>query len=389
MKFIHTADWHLGRSFCNVSLIEDQAHVLEQLIVLVKDTKPDALIISGDIYDRAIPPKEAVSLLDETLSELILGIKIPAVILIAGNHDSPQRLQFGSRLMEKLRLHVFGTISDYPKSIDMFDDWGRVCFYPLPYAEPSILRESFKDEEIADHDSALHAWSKIVWRNHPQDARAVAVNHVFVVGGHGSDSERPLSVGTSGTVDAKRLDGFNYVALGHLHRPQTLGDGRIHYSGSLLKYSFSEADHKKSVNLVQMDGAGKCKVEFVAFKPKRDVRCVEGFMEEILKSQSTLGNNDYVQVKLLDTSTIFDPISRLREIYPNVLDLDRSVMYPEITLATRSIDQRKKDVVSDFGDFFNQVTGTPLNDEQRLAFISVVEKAQQEEREATQPNETD
>ncbi|MBI3244150.1 MAG: exonuclease SbcCD subunit D [Chloroflexi bacterium] len=382
MRFIHTADWHLGRSLYNISLIEDQAYVLNQLIDLTRDTQPALLIIAGDIYDRAIPSTDAVQLLDDTLSRLILGIGIP-VLLIAGNHDNPQRLQFGARLLEKLKLHVFGALSER-SFIQMYDEAGAVSFYAMPYAEPSLMREYLQNDQITNHDSGLRAWVNDLKAkpSFSSMTRPVLVGHAFVVGGEASD-ERPLSVGTAGTVSADCFDGFHYVALGHLHRPQSLANEKIHYSGSLLKYSFSEASHSKSVNLVEIDATGQCKVERIPFTAKRDVRYVEGTIAEILSGKVERGNlEDFVKVKLKYTGAILNAASKLREVYPNFSGID----YPTRTLETNSplskTDHINSDIATLFAAFYQEVTGQQLTSEQAAVFSSVVDKVRLQEREA-------
>ncbi len=243
MRFIHTADWHLGRSFYNVSLIDDQAYVLHQLIDLARDARPDVVIVAGDVYDRAIPSVEAVRLLDEVLCRLILDLKLP-VILIGGNHDSPLRLEFAARLMESHCLYLYGSLSDRLHAIDMFDEGGRVTFFPLPYTEPAHTSEHFNIPGIVSHEDALLKWLTFIKGKRLLASRAVLIHHGFVAGGEKSESERPLDIGGTECVSAECFDDFDYVALGHLHRSQSLGkNGHIHYSGSLLDWKMSCRSH--------------------------------------------------------------------------------------------------------------------------------------------------
>ena len=382
MRFIHTADWHLGRSFYNISLIEDQAYVLNQLVSLTQETKPDAFIIAGDVYDRAVPPTEAVKLLDEVLCRLIFDVKVP-VIIVAGNHDSPLRLEFAARLMETHRLHVFGSLSGRIKAIDMFDEWGGVSFYPMPYAEPSQVGEYLHEEHIVSHEDALRRWISIVKNNLIEGSRTVLINHAFVVGGEESESERSLDVGGTGAIPLACFSGFHYVALGHLHRPQCLGDDqRIHYSGSLLKYSFSEAPHTKCAKIVEMDSGGVCKVESILLTPKHDVRRIEGKMDDLLNSRIELGNrDDYIQVGLLDKGAIFDAPGRLRDIFPNFVGVERVGLINSEAKIER-VDHRQREVTSLFRDFYEFVTGEALTEEQDKVFTRIANKVQQSERAA-------
>jgi exonuclease SbcD len=270
MRFIHTSDWHLGRSLCGERLIEDQRHVLAQLIQVVKDFNPDAVLVAGDIYERAVPAPDAVQLLDEVVSELVLDCGVN-VFIIAGNHDSAARLGFGARVMARSRLHVAGSLRDGPHVLRLADAAGDVAFCTVPYAEPAIAADELACPSICDHDTAMRAAIERIRAVVPS-GRAVLMAHAFVPGTEESESERALTVGGAGTVAADAFDGFAYVALGHLHRAQALGDGHIRYSGSILKYAFSEECHVKTVELVDMDEAGRCNVERVALTPRREVR---------------------------------------------------------------------------------------------------------------------
>lgn len=378
MKFIHTADWHLGRIFWGVHLTEDQSYVLGQLVSIVKDIKPDAVLISGDIYDRSVPPSEAVSLMDEVVSEIVLGFKIP-IIIIAGNHDNSARLDFASRLLKEQRFHIFGRLESRTKPIIIEDKYGPVYIYPVPYAEPSIVREKLEDDTPSDPASALKAIIDGIKKTKPKKTRSILMAHAFVVGGKESESERPLSIGGTSTVEASLFDRFDYVALGHLHRPQDVDDEKIVYSGSLMKYSFSEAFHTKSVAFVEMGDDGRCVLERIPLKPKRDVRVVRGYLKDVLKSPKTKGNSkDFVLVQLLDTGAILDVMGQLREVYPNVLHLERPNL--EFSGQVKGIDHHKVDDISLFSSFFSQVTGEELSKVQRDTFASIVDELRSNER---------
>jgi exonuclease SbcD len=381
MRFIHTADWHLGRLFHGVHLTEDQAHILDQFVAFVRDSRPDVLLIAGDIYDRAVPPPEAVALLDDALSRLVLDLRVP-VVLIAGNHDSPQRLGFGSRLLSGQRLHIFGSFSDDLTPVVIEDRAGPVYIYAVPYAEPPVVRESLRSDLIQTHQAAMLALIERIHQVHPPGKRSVLVAHTFVVGGLECESERPLSVGGAGAVDCACFAGFDYVALGHLHRPQSAGKDSIQYAGSLLKYSFSEADHNKSVSLVEMDAQGRCNVEKISLTPRRDVRCLAGYLADILKGPKSGENpQDYLMVTLLDTGAILDTIGKLREVYPNVLHIERPSLMAGGELHGSRTDHRQMNDTELFAAFFLQTTGEPLTEEQRSAYAAVVNAMQQRERE--------
>lgn len=436
LKFIHTSDWHLGRIFYGVRLTDDQAYVLDQFVDLVRDESPDAVVIAGDIYDRTAPPVEAVQLLDETLSRIVLGLGVP-VILIAGNHDSPERLSFGSSLMQTQGLHIIG-LPDMCAPIEISDEHGPVWFVPIPYAEPAVVRERLCAPDAHDHDTAMKAQfeaaaaeainfataqygavgtgelgegpgkQKIAWGGMPDagspamrslfehsaaadfspnivpwNVRAVAVAHAFVSGGTVSESERPLSVGGAGMIDISHFLPFTYTALGHLHRPQTMSETAVRYSGSLLKYSFDEADHSKSVTVVEIDGDGTPSVRVVSLTPKRDVRKIKGRFEEVMRGPGPgESRHDYISVCLTDREAIWDAMNRLRAVYPNVMQIvpseDAMADAAESGLVAARVDHRKVTDLELFCDFYSQVTGEAMSDDEKAAFVAILEKAQAE-----------
>jgi exonuclease SbcC len=319
MRFVHASDWHLGRLFHGEHLTGDQAHVLEQLVTLVGESKADALIVAGDLYDRAVPPSEAVELLDETLSRLAMDVRVP-VVLIAGNHDSPERVGFASRLLERSGVHVFGPVQGKPGSVVLEDEHGSVVVHAIPYTDPPQARHALGDEDIKDHDAAVRGLVASARDHAPPGPRSICVAHAFVVGGEPSESERPLSVGGSGVVAADCFTEYSYAALGHLHRPQTAGAPHVRYSGSLLKYSFSEADHAKSVSLVELDAKGQANVEEITLSPKHDVRVVTGMLADLLEGPAEgKSREDYLLVRLENREALLDVMGKLREVYPNVM----------------------------------------------------------------------
>lgn len=384
MRLIHTADWHLGRLFHGTHLTDDQAHVLDQFVDLVREERPDAVLIAGDLYDRAVPPPEAVALLDDTLTRIAVGLEVP-VILMAGNHDSPDRLSFGSRLMTARRVHVFGRLTATIEPVVLHDEHGPVHIAVLPFAEPAVVRERLEDATVQDHDAALRALTARVRVRVPADGRTVLMAHAFVAGGEVSESERPLSIGGTGTVDAGCLAGFHYVALGHLHRPQSIGSERVQYSGSLLKYSFSESGHAKSVARVELDARGGVRVERLPLTPRRDVRTVRGTLDEVIEQGRSDGRSeDYVLAVLTDRGALLDAMGRIREVYPNCMELDRSAF---MTAAAggdgaRPVDHRSRSEEELFGDFMQQVAGGPPSTEESAVFREIVEAMDREEREA-------
>nr|WP_092074834.1 exonuclease SbcCD subunit D [Dendrosporobacter quercicolus]NSL48969.1 exonuclease SbcCD subunit D [Dendrosporobacter quercicolus DSM 1736]SDN16129.1 Exodeoxyribonuclease I subunit D [Dendrosporobacter quercicolus] len=381
MRFIHTSDWHLGRIFHGLHLTDDQAYILDQFVAFVGEAKPDAVVIAGDIYDRAVPPTEAVELLDDVLSKILLDYRTP-VVMIAGNHDSPERLGFGNKLLARQGLHVVGALPGQLEPIVLNDKSGPVYFAPLTYAEPALVRERL-DIAVADHEQALKALIDHTLAKIPQRGRKVAIAHAFIAGGAESESERPLSVGGSSAVSAALFKPFHYTALGHLHQPQQAGADNIRYSGSLLKYSFAEAGQSKGIQLVELNEQGAASVEMVSLKPRRDVRCLEGYFNDILQGPPAGGpQDDYVMVTLQDLEPILDARGRLESIYPNILHIERPAVMSGGKLQKPSGDHRRLTEAELFGAFFSQMTGQELSAEQAGQFAGVVEEFYREQREA-------
>jgi exonuclease SbcD len=432
MRFIHTADWHLGRLFYGVHLTEEQALVMDQLIDIARDARADALVIAGDIYDRAVPPPDAVRLLNDCLSRLILDVKIPT-LLIAGNHDSADRLDFGARLFDGRRLHVTGQFRRPCEPVIFHDAHGPVAFHALPYAEPATVRSALQCAAIVDHDSAMrHAIDRIRAAYEAPNAdgrsgaldgarsdgplegrsssladagsralggasvpnssvvrRSVLIAHAFVAGGAECESERPLSVGGSGVVSADAFAGFNYTALGHLHRPQSLAGGAIRYSGSLMKYSFDEADQAKGIYIVDMAADGSCSVETIPLKPRRDVRRIEGMFDDLMRGvvgglPDGGSREDYVQADILDPGPILDAMARLRETWPNLLNINRpnrQFTGAGAGAAGARPDVRRTSERTLFNDFFQFTTGEALSPEQNAEFTAVLDRIRREDRE--------
>ena len=383
MRFVHCSDWHLGRLFHGRHLTEDQAHVLlgeGQLLDLCRDAKAEALVVAGDLYDRAVPPSEAVELLSETLERVARDLKIPA-LLIAGNHDSPERIGFGAALMESSGIHLAGPVRAEPARVVLEDAHGTVSFHLLPYAEPAVARHELEEPDLQGHDAVLRA---LAGRARAQaEARSVLVAHAFVTGGEESESERPLSIGGADRVDAEAFEGFSYVALGHLHRPQRAGAERLRYSGSLLKYSFSEADQRKSVSVVELDAAGELSVEQVELSPRRDVRVIQGRLEKLLEGPAAGENReDYLLARLEDREALLDPMGKLREVYPNVLHLERAGREGEGLAGAPRVDRRGQGDAELFESFVREVTDEDPSDEERAAFLEVAERLRRGERES-------
>jgi len=392
MRLIHTADWHLGRIFFSRHLTDDQEHVLDQFVDLVERTGPDAVLIAGDVYDRAIPPIDAVRLLNRILSHIVRRLGVP-VFVIAGNHDSAERLEFGSDLLRERNLFISGSAAPDAAPVLLHDEHGPIAICPLPFCEPALVRARFENDSIHDHQTALAAVIAAMGAQIPDRCRSVALAHAFVTGAESSESERPLMVGGSANVSADLFDRFDYVALGHLHKPQSIKRNRIRYSGSLLKYSFSEASHAKSVDIVEIDARGAVTIEPVGLKPLHDVRQISGHLADLVgeDEDSTDGvdhadgarNADYLMVTVEDRGAQLDLMGKLRTVFPNVLHIERPLR-PEDSEAVTPIEDRLNRTEEEiFSSFFKEATGKDLSDEEGKELRALLDGLRRAEREAS------
>ncbi len=316
MKFLHTSDWHLGRQFHNVSLLEDQRYVLKQLIDYLKNNAVDAVIVAGDVYDRSVPPTVAIELLDEVVSSICTDLNIP-MIMIPGNHDGARRLGFAAKQMKGAGLHI---ISDFEQMMTPVvlksDQAGDVAFYGMPYNDPEQVRHYYRNS-VTTHDEAHQFLCECIKAQRDTSQRHVLISHCFVDGAMESDSERPLSIGGSDRVNHEHFADFDYVALGHLHQPQKKGEEHIRYSGSLMKYSFSEQHQKKGMTLVELNDAGFVAAEHIPLSAPHDMRIIEGELDQLLEQGKTDPSaHDYLLVRLHDKHAILDPMEKLRKVYP-------------------------------------------------------------------------
>ena len=385
MRFIHTADWHLGRLFFGRHLTDDQAHVLDELVHLARDARVEAVVIAGDVYDRAVPPVEAVELFDEVLSRLLLDEKLK-VIYIAGNHDSAARLGFGSRLLAGGGVFVAGQLQADAAPVVLDDAHGKVAFSLLPYMEPATVRFAYGEaaEELAGFDEATSFAVARAAALVPEGCRSVAVAHAFIAGGASSDSERPLSVGGSDSVSPACFAPFSYTALGHLHAPQQAGAANIRYAGSLMKYSFSEAGQRKGATVVDLAADGSVMIEEAALAAPHDLQVVRGTLQKILEDRECFPKSeDYIAVELMDKGPVLDAHGKLSRIYPNVLQVTRPGLMEQAG-ALREQGRKKLERPDDvlFGEFFADMTGETLDEAQKKELFDVLEELLREEREA-------
>lgn len=372
MKFFHTADWHLGKLVQGVYMTEGQRYVLTQFVEAVKEEKPDAVIIAGDLYDRAVPPTEAVTLLDEVLRHIVVDLKTP-VIAVAGNHDSPSRLDFGSHLMRQNGYYIEGRLKRANDPVVLNDEFGEVHFHLVPFADPSVCRQIYEDDTITDFNIAMQRVIEEI--QFDENARHIFVGHAFVTP-HGeeeentSDSERPLAIGGAEYVSAHLFKPFHYTALGHLHQAHYVGNETIRYAGSPMKYSISEENHQKGFFVVEMDGEGNIDVQKRMLIPQHDMRTVAGLMEEIEAHPSS---DDYVFVKLHDETPVLFPMEKVKSIYPNAMHIERKI---NRTAATKeheevSVDEKPDDLTL-FKYFYSQVNDAEPDAEVVQLFAEVL-----------------
>ena len=371
MKLIHLSDLHLGKRVNEVSMIEDQEYILQQILRIIREENADAVMLCGDIYDKSVPSAEAVTLFDEFLSRLSrLQVQ---VLAISGNHDSPERLAFGSRLMEGAGIHMSPVYHGAVTPIELTDEHGAVCFWLLPFLKPAHVKRFFPEERIESYTDAV----RIAIENMDLDPakRHVLLTHQFVTGAATCESEE-ISVGGSDNVDAAVFDGFDYVALGHIHGPQNIGSNRVRYCGTPLKYSFSEAEHYKSVTVVKLGEKGETQLHTVPLIPRHDLRIIRGSFAEVTDKAFYAGTaaDDYLQVVLTDEEDIPEAIGKLRVIYPNLMKLT----YDNTRTRTNQLigdaeDVERKSPLQLFAELYEQQNNRPMTEEQQIFTQSLIE----------------
>ena len=359
MKLMHLSDLHLGKRVNDSSMLEDQAYILSQILSLVDTEKPDALLIAGDVYDRSVPSAEAVELLDDFLWKLSRR-KIP-VFLSSGNHDSPERLAFGGRLMEESGIHISPVYDGTIAAHVLQDAHGEVIIRMLPFVKPAHVRRFFPDDTIESYTDAIRV--AVSHMNVDPRGRNVLLAHQFVTGALLCDSEEK-SVGGLGNVDKDVFADFDYVALGHIHGPQDIVSGKIRYCGTPLKYSLSEADHKKSVTMVELGEKGEISVRTIPLVPLRDLRQIRGTYQELTDRSRYEGTaiEDYLYIVLTDEEDIPEAMGRLRVIYPNIIGLN----YDNARTRSRNLvegpaDLQQKSPLNLLGELYEIQNGSPMS----------------------------
>ena len=411
MRFLHTADWHLGRIFYGQYLTDDQAYVLEhQFFTILKEEKIDGILLAGDVFDRAVPPIEAIELWDSIITRLAMDYKVP-LFVVSGNHDGAERLEVGRSMLSESGIHIWGSPHHalQPFEFEGFD--GRVAICPMPFSEPRRIGDALglnsseskpvdtdmtddtlfsyvddKDQEavalnLHNYDQMYQAWSDYLYKQVPKQMRSIAISHAFVMGGEVGGSERTLSVGGSEQVSPHVFKNFHYTALGHLHGPQRMGADHIRYSGSPLKYSFDEHGQKKSFTIIDMDTNGKVDISTIPVEAKRDVVILEGYFEDLLNNTAlqTKHKDDYVQARLLDTMPIMDGMAKLRQVYHRCMTIELAgrIATPVVDMGDavfKELNEREL-----FNQFAETVWKNPLTEREQQYINSVWDRILKED----------
>ena len=379
MKIIHLADLHIGKRVNEFSMIDDQKYILNQILEIIDKEKPDAVIIAGDVYDKQVPSIEAVELLDSFISDI--SKRKTTTFIISGNHDSAERLAFGSSLMAMGKIYISPVYNGKISKYTLKNDFGSANFYLLPFVKPNHVKRFFPDEKIESYTDAI----RVVVDNLKLDTSEIniLIAHQFVTGASRTESEE-ISVGGLDNVDASVFDDFDYVALGHIHRPQKIGTERIRYCGTPLKYSFSEVNDTKSVSIIEINSKEDFNLRTIPLIPKRDMRKIRGTYEELITKTSYENTNtdDYIHVTLTDEFNVVDAIQKLRVIYKNIMKLEydniRTRESRKINLDDMVIEN--KNPLEIFSEFYKLQNNKEMDDEQKEIIKKIMEEVWEENK---------
>ncbi len=375
MKFFHLSDLHLGKRVNEFPMLEDQKYILKEILQMAEEERPEAVLLAGDIYDKPVPPTEAVGLFDDFLIRLAgMGIQ---VFVISGNHDSAERIAFGGRLMEGSGIHLAPVYEGKTEPAVLRDEYGEIRVWMLPFLKPAGIRQFFPEEEIGSYTDAMRA--AIRRMNLDPSGRNLLVTHQFVAGAERCESEE-ISVGGADHVDASVFEDFDYVALGHIHGPQQIGSQRIRYCGTPLKYSFSERKHHKSVTVVELREKGSLEIRTLPLHPRHDLREIRGTYEQLTlrKNYEGTATDDYLHVILTDELDVPDAMALLRTVYPNLMKLDydntRTRTAAEITGVEEDTHKTEAEL---FAEFYEKQNGQPMSEEQWEFARALMEKVKE------------
>ncbi|MGL6057253.1 MAG: exonuclease SbcCD subunit D [Culicoidibacterales bacterium] len=372
MKFIHLSDLHIGKRVNDFSMIEDQAYILTKILNVIDEQRPDGVFISGDVYDKAVPSAEAVALFDDFLYRL--AQRELQTYVISGNHDSPERIAFGGRLMNQSGVYMSPVYHKDIAPITVHDEHGAINIYLLPFIKPTHVRAQFPEASIESYTQAMQV--ALDYLQVDSSKRNVLLTHQFVAGSLRSESEE-LSVGGSDNVAVDVFEAFDYVALGHLHKPQHVGRETIRYCGTPLKYSFSEANDVKSVTVVEMGAKGEIEITTVPLVPKRDLKQLRGTYDDLmLKSNyDSLNLDDYYRITLIDEHDVPDALQKLRTVYPNIMKLDYdNARTQALTLIEGASAIEQKTPLELIGEFYEQQNNQALSSEQAALLTTLIEQ---------------
>ena len=366
MKLIHLSDLHIGKRVNEISMIEDQEYILLQILQIIDDEKADAVLIAGDVYDKSVPSAEAVTLFDDFLCRLAKR-NIPTLI-ISGNHDSPERLAFGKRLLELGGIHISPVYDGNVQSVALTDEYGEVVFHLLPFIKPAHVRRFYPDSGIESYTDAIR--TAVEHMDIDSGKRNVLLTHQFVIGASTCESEE-ISVGGSDNVDASVFENFDYVALGHIHGPQNIGSNRICYCGTPLKYSFSEEAHHKSVTVVNLGKKGELELQLRPLTPRHDLRSIRGTFAEISVGPSS---DDYLHIILTDEEDVPEAVGKLRFVYPNLMKLSYDNTRTRVNqVIDGAEDVQRKSPLELFDELYELQNNQPMSDEQRSFTQELIE----------------
>lgn len=376
MKLLHLADLHIGKIIYEQSLLDDQKYMLKEIVKIVDTEKVDAVLLSGDIYDRSVPPADAVDVLNNFLNMLIKILKVK-VFMISGNHDSKERLNFGSQIFENDGLYIQTSYDGKIRCIELSDN---INIYMLPFIKPIEVKQYFENEKLDTYDEAM----KLIMKKEDLDDEKVNVlmAHQFVTAGN-KDPEtcesETINVGGVENVDSSNFEKFDYVALGHIHGPQRIGKDTIRYAGTMLKYSFSEVNHNKSAVLVNIKSKEKIEYRLISLKPMRDMRVIKGPIEELLNEDNYKDTNtqDYIKAIITNKEAIYDAIGQIRRVYPNTLSLEISNIKSSIqNVELENIENLKqKDEFELFDDFYEFQNNVRLDEEQKEIIKDIIKQS--------------
>lgn len=385
MKILHLSDLHIGKIVLEQSMLDDQKYMLNQIIEKIQEEKIELVLISGDIYDRGVPPSEAVTVLNNFLKVLIKDLHLK-VCIIAGNHDSKERLNFGSEIFKSDGLYISSIYDGNIDKVELEDEYGKLNIYMLPYIKPIEVRQFF--EEDVDVSSYHNAVKEVILKeNINEKERNIILSHQFVTSGgiepEKSESET-LYLGGTENVDVSCYDKFDYVALGHIHGPQRIGRDTARYAGTILKYSFSEVHQNKSLTVIDFKEKENLKIDLIPLKPLRDMRVIKGPIEELTKEEnySKTNREDYIRAIITNEEQVYDAIGQLRKIYPNVLRLDIENSKAKIDSETKLSDLdniKKKDEVELFNEFYKYQNNQDLNEVQLEIIKNVIKEVKKED----------